>query len=236
MITVIVPAFNEARRIASTIQAIRSVPEVGAVVVVNDGSSDDTATAAASAGAQVATVPTNKGKAHAMAHGFATIASPSTSGDEDHVIVFLDADLQASASKLMMLAEPVIACEADMTIATLPQQASAGGGHGFVVRLAREGIRDATGWKPKQPLSGQRAVTVGAFRSALPLASGWGVEVGLSIDLLNRGFRLREVEVPFHHRVSGTDWRAQIHRGKQFWGVWRALRERGVGPRLPLPR
>ena len=233
MITVIIPAYNESLRIAATVTAALSATGVSRVVVVDDGSSDSTAEVAADAGAEVVRLTANQGKARAMQHGF-NLASPTT-GNGD-VVVFLDADLEGTAVHLAGLVAPVLSGEADMSIATLPQQATSGGGHGFVVRLARDGVLQATGWQAKQPLSGQRAITSEAFRSAMPLSPGWGVEVGLTIDVLGRGFRVLEVEVPFHHRVSGRDWRAQIHRGRQFWGVWRALRARGVGRMLPVPR
>lgn len=75
----------------------------------------------------------------------------------------------------------------------------------------------------------------GPAAAALPLAPGWGVEVGLTIDLLRQGYRIREVEVPLHHRVTGADWRAQLHRGRQWLDVARALATRGVLPR-PVDR
>jgi len=236
VITVIIPAYNESARIAATVTAASSVAGVSRVIVVDDGSADTTSEEAQRAGAEVVRLADNRGKAAAMEQGFQAAVPSNQPDDRANVLVFLDADLESTAKHLGTLAEPVQSGEADMTVATLPKQSTSGGGHGFVVRLARDGIHQATGWQASQPLSGQRAVSPAAFRSALPLATGWGVEVGLTIDLLNRGFRLKEVEVPFHHRVSGKDWRAQVHRGRQFLGVWRALRARGVGPRFPLPR
>jgi hypothetical protein len=147
-------------------------------------------------------------------------------------LLFLDADLEATAAAAAPLVEPVLSGEADMTIAVLPPQYRPGGGHGFVVRLSREGIRRATGWTATQPLSGQRCITRAAFDAALPLATGFGVETGLTIDLLRKGFRVREVEADLHHRVTGTDWRAQLHRFRQFRDVARALATRGVRLRL----
>jgi len=117
-----------------------------------------------------------------------------------------------------------------MTIATLPVARNAGGGRGLVVRLARDGIARATGWRAEQPLSGQRCLTRAAFDAALPLAPGFGVEVGLSIDLLRKGFRVQEVEVELHHRVTGTDWAAQRHRARQWKAAAAALSRRGVVP------
>ena len=89
--------------------------------------------------------------------------------------------------------------------ATPPRCGStAGGGRGFVVRLAREGVERATGWTPTQPLSGMRCITPGAFAAVQPLARGWGVEVGLTIDVLRSGRRVVEVPCDLHHRVTGT--------------------------------
>jgi hypothetical protein len=135
-----------------------------------------------------------------------------------------------------LLLEPIRAGEADVAIGVLPAQETSGGGHGFVVRLAADGILVATGWTATQPLSGQRCLTREAYEAALPLARGWGVEVGMTIDLLRAGFGVVEVPAAFHHRVSGTDFKSQVHRGRQYLGVWRALRARGVGPRFPIPR
>ncbi|HUW17123.1 MAG TPA: glycosyltransferase, partial [Actinomycetes bacterium] len=204
-------------------------------VVVDDGSDDGTAAVAEGAGAVVVRSAANSGKAAAMERGADRVAElERAAGVAARPLVFLDADLEDTAGQAESLLDPVRSGEADMTVARLPLQP--GGGRGFVVRLAQAGVGEATGWEPAQPLSGQRALTREAFDAARPLARGWGVEVGLSIDLMRLGYRVQEVEVDLRHRVTGGDWRAQVHRGRQFWGVWRALRRRGVGPRLPLPR
>ena len=234
---VVIPAFQEAARIAATTQAAAAIAGVDLVVVVDDGSTDATSEQAMQAGAHVVRLVTNAGKAAAMKRGAQEVALlERDTGLEGRPMLFLDADLQDSALAAGALLPPVLRGEADMTIATLPPQARSGGGHGFVVRLAHDGIEQATGWSATQPLSGQRALTRAAFDAALPLATGFGVEVGLTVDLLRRGFRVVEVPVDLHHRVTGRDWRAQRHRARQFWAVWRALRARGVGPVVPLPR
>jgi hypothetical protein len=233
--SVVIPAYNEERRVAATVAAARRLPGVDLVVVVDDGSADATAAVASQAGATVVRAEQNAGKAAAMERGADAVArAESAAGVGHRPLLFLDADLEGSALEAAPLLGPVLAGEADMTIATLPAQP--GGGRGFVVRLASDGVAEASGWRPTQPLSGQRALTREAIEAARPLASGFGVEVGLSIDLLRAGFRVQEVPVDLRHRVTGTDWRAQVHRGRQFWAVWRALRARGVGPRLPIPR
>lgn len=111
-----------------------------------------------------------------------------------------------------------------MTIAVLPP--APGGGHGFVVRLASRGIERATGWPPTQPLSGQRCLTPELFQAVQPFARGFGVEVGLTIDALRAGARVVECPVPISHRVTGTSWRDQRHRARQYRDVWLALAHR----------
>jgi hypothetical protein len=48
----------------------------------------------------------------------------------------------------------------------------------------------------------------------------------MTIDLLRQGLRVTEVEVPMAHRATGGDWRAQLHRARQFAGVAWALAAR----------
>ena len=120
--------------------------------------------------------------------------------------------------------------QADLAIAVLPPQPGAGG-HGLVLGLARKAIHAASGWTPKAPLSGQRCITREAFEAATPLARGWGVEVGLTVDVVRAGLTVLEVPCELHHRVTGSDWRGQLHRAKQYRDVLRALRARGLSPR-----
>ena len=235
--SVVVPAYNEEARVAATVRAAASIPGVDLVVVVDDGSSDATADVAREAGAVAIRRAANRGKAAALELGAAEVeARESAAGLPGRPLLFLDADLEGTASAGAVLLDAVRAGSADMAIGVLPPQTASGGGHGFVVRLARDGIREATGWEATQPLSGQRCLTREAYSAALPLASGWGIEVGLTIDLVRVGLGVLEVPATFHHRVSGSGVRAQVHRGRQYLGVWRALRARGVGPRVPVPR
>ena len=232
-VAVIIPAKNEQARVAATVKGASSLPGVDLVLVVDDGSTDATAPAAHDAGAMVVRHARNRGKGAAMHSGAQAVDEldqKELDASASRALLFLDADLEDTAAKAAPLIEPVREGSADMTIATLPPQRSPGGGHGLVVRLARLGIERATGWTATQPLSGQRCLTRAAFLAALPLAHGFGVEVGLSIDLLRRGYRIREVEVPFHHRVTGADWRSQVHRGRQWLDVARALLWRRIAP------
>ena len=225
-VVVVIPALNEEHRIEATVSSAATIPGVGAVVVTDDGSTDRTAAVAGDAGAVVVRHPSRRGKAAAMVTG---AREAVTAGFPTAPLLFLDADLEATAATAAPLVEPVVAGLADMTIAILPKT-TPGGGHGFVVRIATRGIERATGWTPTQPLSGQRCITRALFDAVQPLARGFGVETGLTIDALRRGAKVIECEVPITHRVTGTSWRDQRHRARQYRDVWLALAARRVWP------
>lgn len=220
---VIIPAKDEADRIGATVTAALKLPGVDLVVVVDDGSGDETGRVAKAAGARVVRHSRNKGKSAAMESGAEAVRLL----DEEvpRHLLFLDADLGETAQQAAPLITPVRAGNADMTIAVFVTRVRLGG-HGMVVRLARDGIRRATGWDATQPLNGQRCLTRAAFEAARPLAHGFGVETGLTIDLLRKGFRVVEVEVDMAHRATGADWRAQVHRARQLRDVGLALAAR----------
>lgn len=81
----IVPAHNEAPTIAAVVQALRASPSVSRVLVVNDGSTDETSAVARLAGAEVLDLSPNQGKGRAMLAGL----QQSTSA----FVGFFDSDL-----------------------------------------------------------------------------------------------------------------------------------------------
>ena len=226
-VAVVIPARNEADRIQATVRAAARLDGVDLVVVVDDGSTDGTGAVARRAGAAVMRHARNRGKSAAMETGAEAVRllDQREHRDAPRHLLFLDADLADTAAMAGPLMEPVVAGNADMTIAVFAATVKLGG-HGLVVGLSGAGIRRATGWQPAQPLNGQRCLTRAAFEAARPLAPGWGAETGLTIDLLRKGLRITEVEVELAHRATGTGLRAQLHRVHQLADVARALAAR----------
>jgi hypothetical protein len=232
-LAVVIPARNESDRIGATVRAASRIPSVDLIVVVDDGSTDGTSGAAAAAGAIVTRHASNRGKAAAMETGAEAVrVMEAEQAAPGRHLLFLDADLGDTAGQAGPLAEPVLAGDADMTIAIFSTRVRRGG-HGLVLGLAGAGIEHATGWRPAEPLNGQRCLTRAALEAALPLAAGWGAETGLTIDLLRKGMRIVEVTVPLAHRATGTDLRSQLHRVRQLVDVARALAARRALPLSP---
>ncbi|MBE3577125.1 MAG: glycosyltransferase [Limnochordales bacterium] len=223
-VSAVIPAYNEEERVADTVRALLGSPLIDEVVVVDDGSRDRTAIRAAAAGARVVSLPRNRGKSAALAAGVREA--------QGEVLLFVDADVGRSAALLPLLLGPVLAGKADMVIADLlpPVATSAvrhrtrGGGFGLAVGAAARAVRELTGWQPRSPLSGQRALRREVWERASPLPPGFGVEVALTIRSLLQGFRVMELPVAFEHRVTGWDWRSIYHRAKQWWAIRRAIR------------
>lgn len=230
----IIPAKDEQQRIATTVAAAGRLPGVEIIIVCDDGSSDATAEHARAAGAIVVSHTRNRGKAAAVessvnALGVLELRDNRT---ECGSLLLLDADLAESAANCAPLIEPVVSGRADLTIGVLPAQRTADGstpgGFGLVMGTASRGITELTGWTPRAPLSGQRCITRRAFELASPLAAGWGVEVGMTIDVLRAGLRVEEVDLELQHRATGSDLAGQLHRAKQLRDVTRALAARGL--------
>ncbi len=213
-VSVVIPAHNEATRITDTVKGVLDIAEVSEVIVVDDASTDETAKLATLAGATVMVLPRNMGKGGALNVGVA-----KATGD---VIALLDGDLGASAREARLLVLPILEDQADMTIARFPQ-AKKKGGFGLVKNLARKGIRYYTGLEANAPLSGQRVMTRSVLEKVIPFASGYGVEVALTIKVARAGFRVTEIATQMSHAETGRDLRGFMHRGKQFVHVARVL-------------
>lgn len=108
MVSIIIPAFNEAKTIASVLAEIVGHPNVGEIIVVDDGSSDGTADVARAfvnehpeSGVRVIQLENNLGKAGAM-----DVAVQAAAND---VILFLDADMLGfTHQKMSAIMDPVL--------------------------------------------------------------------------------------------------------------------------------
>ncbi|NLZ38828.1 MAG: glycosyltransferase family 2 protein [Firmicutes bacterium] len=215
-IAAIIPAFNEEKTIAQTINALKSLRLIDEILVIDDGSTDRTAEKAAAAGASVYKLPQNRGKGTALAMGVRLT--------EADILCFVDADLGSSAKEFARLIPPVLNKEAEMTIAAF-SPAKRRGGFGLVKSLAAYGIIKLCGYRPHSPLSGQRVLRRSVWNGLNCSARGFGVEVGLTVECLRNGYRLQEIAVQMTHRETGRDFKGFWHRGRQFFHVLRTLVE-----------
>jgi glycosyltransferase involved in cell wall biosynthesis len=209
-VTVLIPAYNEEDYIGSTIFGVRASGSADRIIVVDDGSTDDTAVVAARSGAEVLRIEGNRGKGYALNCGLERIKSG--------IVVFIDADVGQSAVEMQKLIAPVVSGEADMTIGVLPP-ALRKGGFGLVRKLAYTVVKRNTGRELSAGLSGQRAARREMLSAIGPVPSGFAAEIGLNIKALSKGYRVVEVPVNMFHRESGRNLKGFMHRGKQFMDI-----------------
>ena len=114
LVSVIIPAFNEEKTVAEVVKVCLKTPEVGEIIVVNDGSQDKTKERLQvfrdKDKIKVVNLPKNRGKGYAVAQGIKRARYD--------YLLFLDADLiNLQSYYLSSLSWPVLNDQADMTIA-----------------------------------------------------------------------------------------------------------------------
>jgi len=220
----VVAARNEADRIAATLAALRGALPEAALWVADDASTDGTAEAALAAGAQVV----SRGRPHGKGANMTAAAEAALSAEPAPAIVLLcDGDLGASAARLDRLVEAVERGECDLAVAAFSRPV--GGGFGLALGFAGWGIRRLASLELEAPISGQRAMRVEVLRAALPFARGYGMEVGMTIDAVRGGHRLREYELDLEHRATGRSLGGFLHRARQLLDFGRAFLTRRGG-------
>ena len=184
-VSVVIPALNEAKRIADVVSYAFSDPATAEVVVIDDSSIDDTAARAKLAGAKVITARM-LGKGGSMCDGVDVA--------EHDIIVYLDGDLAGLRSSIITdLSEPLLNNKADFV------KARFGRGGGRVTVLTAKPMLHI--FFPEvahfaQPLGGIIAARKTLLQS-LKFEDGYGVDVALLIDAHLAGAVLAEVDIGF---------------------------------------
>ena len=220
MVSIIIPAYNEKDKIFYTLNNIVEVDEIDEIVVVDDGSSDNTFEIIKNIKndkIKAFRLEKNKGKEYALNYGLKNVNKNAD------IIGFLDADLGKTSSEVVKLIKPVLDNQADVSIAKFPP-AKKKGGMGFVKRLAKESVYEMTGKELDATLSGQRIFKKEVLEKFDEIPYGYGVEVGMTIDILKHGYKIVEVLVDMIHSETGRDLKGFIHRGKQYYHIKKVLR------------
>lgn len=208
---VVIPAFNEERTVGAVVRAARACSLVAEVVVVSDGSTDQTVRVATQSGARVVELVENRGKGGAMKAGL-----ENTSAD---VVLFLDADLVGlTAEHIRSLLDPVVSRQAEVSVGVF--------GNGRLTTDLAQKIAPF--------LSGQRAITR-SLLSRIPDFSetGWGVEVALTRYIKDHDILVAKVELSDVTQIMKEEkvglLKGFCSRVKMYWHIVKVFgRGRGV--------
>lgn len=180
-LSIILPAKNEAGAVGQTVRRIRAEYPDAEILVINDGSTDETAKLATEAGAQVIDHPYSMGNGAAIKSG-----ARSATGD---VLVFMDADGQHDPADIPRMLARLIDEGLDMVVGARGNgsQASVGRGlaNGFYNRLASW----MTGQKIEDLTSGFRVVRAIEFREFLYLLpNGFSYPTTITMAFFRAGY------------------------------------------------
>jgi len=186
-LAVVIPAYNEEAAIAKVVASVR---ERATVVVVDDGSSDNTASAAEAAGARVVRHDENLGYDAALNSGFAEASRLACDlvvtmyGDGQHDPALLDAFAAALRERcdVVLGIRPRCGRFTEMLF-------------GWAARL-RFGIRD--------PLCGMRGFRMGVYRALGHYDSYKSIGTELMLFAAKRGDRIEQMPVPVKPRAAGA--------------------------------
>lgn len=206
-VSAVIPAYNEEHTIADIVTVLKMVPEIKEIIVVSDGSCDNTPYEARRAGARVIELAENMGKGGAMMIG----ANSAKYG----IILFLDADLVGlTTNHVKSLIYPIILNEAEMTIGIFE-------GGRFATDLAQ---------MVAPYLSGQRALRKELLTKMNNLeASRFGVEVALTWYAEKHHVRVQEIDLAGMTHVMKEEKlglaKGLAARMKMYWEIAKVVKK-----------
>ena len=221
-VVLFLPAFDEGPRVADVVR--RAPDEVAGrpvtVLVVDDGSSDDTVVRARAAGAEVVRHERNRGLGAAVRTGFAWADEHGAAAT-----AFCDADGEYDPAELGRLVAPVLAGEVDYVCGS-----RFAGDIEWMRPHRRLGNQVLTQWvrfTVRAPVTdgqtGYRAFSPAAVRAAR-IPHDYNYAQVLTIDLLAQGFRYAEVPITYRFRESGDSFvRLGRYLRRVVPTVWRQL-------------
>ena len=214
---VVIPAYNEAANIQSVLQRLRSCFPRLDCVVIDDGSTDETAARARSMGVDVVRLPCNLGYGGAVQTGFRYAV-----GRGYDAVILMDADGQHDPGEISALLKPLAAGRADVVLGSRFL-----GEHTYAIepvrRLAMRFFSGVvwrlTGQRITDPTSGFQALSREAVRFfAYDHYPSDFPDADTLLLLLYAGFRVMEVPVTMHERLSGRSMHSL------FGGIYYVLR------------
>ncbi|MFK7928785.1 MAG: glycosyltransferase family 2 protein [Myxococcota bacterium] len=196
-VAVIIPALNEEISLPGV---LKSLPDGPRVIVVDNGSTDDTQGVAQRAGATVVQEP-HRGYGSAVLAGMSHL-----SADPPVVVVILDADHADRPELLPRLVAPILNDEADMVLSDRSRTAAPG------AMSIPQAFGNAVATNLMWAVSGHRYRDMGPFRAvrwasltAMQMRDPtWGWNVEMQLKAVHLGIRIQEIAVPYGARRGGV--------------------------------
>ena len=205
-IAVLVPCYNEALTIEKVIRDFRQQLPRSRICVYDNNSSDDTASRARAAGAEVVSEK-HRGKGHVIAAMLRDI--------EADFYVMVDGDYTYPASHVPLLIAPVVEGRADIVVGNRLVTYAEGAYRPLHVlgnRLVVSAINVIFGTTLRDAMSGYRAFNREVAQRVPVVSRGFEVETEMTLQALYRGLLIVEVPVPYGRRPEGSFSKLSTYR------------------------
>ena len=207
-LSIILPAKNEAEGLRRTLPAIRELFPQAELIVVDDGSTDDTAAIAASHGARVLGAPYSMGNGAAVKRG-----ARAASGE---ILVFMDADGQHDPACIPRLLDK-LAEGYDMVVGARDGSGQANLHRGLANRFYNWLATRMTGHQVMDLTSGFRAVRAERFREFLHLLpNGFSYPTTSTMAFFRSAYPVAYVPIPVARRVGTNSHIRPLKDGIRF--------------------
>ncbi len=207
-ISVILPAKNEAEGLQRTLPILRARFPEAEVIVVDDGSTDTTATVAAGHGARVLSSPYSMGNGAAIKRG-----ARAASGD---ILVFMDADGQHDPGLIPQLLDQLDA-GFDMVVGARDASGQANTGRGAANAFYNKLASWMTGHRIADLTSGFRAVRADKFREFLHLLpNGFSYPTTSTMAFFRSAYPVAYVSIPVARRIGTHSHIRPLRDGLRF--------------------
>ena len=207
-LSVILPAKNETQGLRQTLPALRALFPAAEIIVVNDGSTDDTAAVASQHGATVLSSPYPMGNGAAIKRG-----ARAASGD---ILVFMDADGQHDPQLIPQLLAK-LDDGFDMVVGARNAQGQASAGRGAANAFYNKLASWMTGHKVADLTSGFRAVRADRFREFLHLLpNGFSYPTTSTMAFFRSAYPVAYVSIPVARRVGTNSHIRPLRDGLRF--------------------
>jgi glycosyltransferase involved in cell wall biosynthesis len=207
-LSVVLPAKNEAEGLRRTLPALRAGWPEAELIVVDDGSTDDTASVATSLGARVLSAPYSMGNGAAIKRG-----ARAATGE---VLVFMDADGQHDPAHIPLLLARIEAGY-DMAVGARDGSGQANLGRGLANRLYNRLASWMTGHDVQDLTSGFRAVRADKFREFLHLLpNGFSYPTTSTMAFFRSAYPVAYVPIRVDKRVGTASHIRPLKDGVRF--------------------